>query len=313
MRGGRGYAAGLALAGVGAGGAAALVWRRRRRGRGLPPVLDGGPLLIAHRGGSALAPENTLEAFEAAVRVWGADMVELDVHATADGHCVVIHDDTVDRTTDGRGRVAEMTLAELHALDAGYRFTPDGGRTTPFRGRGVRIPTIEEVLAALPETPLTVEVKAAAAQAPLLRAIRAAGAEERVVLAGARAADRSLFGAYPGAVSASEDQMRRLYVLHRLRLSWAWVPAVDVVQVPETWEGRRIVTPRLVWELARHGIPVHVWTVDEVADMERLLEWGVDGIVTDRPDRLAEVLVRRAGRAPAPGLRGRVAAEPGGG
>src|SRR5687768_14873397 len=108
------------------------------------PVLRKTPMLVAHRGGAGLKPENTLAAFLDADALWQADMIELDVHATADGHCVVIHDPTVDRTTNGSGAVAAMTLAELQSLDAGYRFTADGGRSFPMRGQGIRVPTIED-------------------------------------------------------------------------------------------------------------------------------------------------------------------------
>ena len=113
------------------------------------PVLAGSPLLIAHRGGAGHQPENTLAAFLDADARWKADMIELDVHETADGHCVVIHDSTVDRTTNGTGPVAAMTLAELQTLDAAYQFTPDGGRTYPLRGQRIHVPTIEMVSPAM--------------------------------------------------------------------------------------------------------------------------------------------------------------------
>lgn len=276
-----------------------------RGGRGRPPhpAVAQRPQFIAHRGGAGLYPENTLYAFRRAVEDWAVDAIELDVHATADGHCVVIHDPTVDRTTDGTGRVAELTLAELQRLDAGHRFTPDGGQTFPYRGQGLRIPTIDEVLAAVPpDVALIAEVKAGAAQAPLFEAVRRAGAEQRVIAAGMRDADRDLFPQYTGPVSASVEQLRRFIILYRLRLWRLWRPPVDVVQMPEYWGDRRVLTPGLVDALHAFGLPVHIWTVDEVADMERLLDWGVDGILTDRPDRLAAVLVERAGRRPPPAL-----------
>lgn len=261
------------------------------------PVLAGAPLLIAHRGGSALAPENTLAAFRNGADVWGADMTELDVHASADGHCVVIHDPTVDRTTDGVGAVAELTLAELQKLDAGYRFTADGGATFPFRGRGVNIPTIDEVLSALPRMRFIVEVKTGAAQTPLFAAIRRLDARDRVIVAGMYERDRTLFSEFRGAVSASGEELRRFYRRHRLGLGRFFPPRADVVQVPEVWEGRRIVTRRFVADLAARGIPVHVWTVDDPDDMRRLLDWGVEGVLTDRPDVLGRVLHEKCGRA----------------
>lgn len=264
------------------------------------PILAGAPLLIAHRGGSGLAPENTLAAFRQAVDDWDADMIELDVHATADGECVVIHDPTVDRTTDGTGRVATMTLAELRRLDAGYRFTPDQGKTYPFRGRGVRIPTIDEVLEALPGIRLTVELKVGAAQAPLFEAIRRHGAEDRVIVAAEHESSRTLFGGFRGPSSASSRQVLHFYILHRLGLSRFWRPPVVAVQIPEKWKGRQLLTPRLVRAFHGRGMAVHIWTVNEVDAMARLLDWGVDGIVTDRPDRLADLLTARGSRPPAP-------------
>ena len=266
-------------------------------------VLAGSPLLIAHRGGSALKPENTLAAFLDADALWKADMIELDVHATADGHCVVIHDPTVDRTTNGTGAVAAMTLAELQALDAGYRFSQDGGRTFPLRGQGVHVPTIEEVFAALPAMRFTVEVKTPAAQSPLFRAITEYRATERVVAAGERNAFRTLFHAYRGAISASLEQALPFYVMHRMRLGTLAPMRADVLQIPEYYRGRRMLTPRLVRDLHARGVLLHVWTVNEAADMHRLLDWGVDGLITDQLDRAASILNERAGRPLPPALR----------
>lgn len=267
------------------------------------PALGTPPLLIAHRGGAGLAPENTLAAFESAAHDWAADMIELDVRAAADGTCVVIHDPTVDRTTDGSGEVAGLTWAELERLDAGYRFSPDGGRTFPFRGRGIRIPRFAEVLAALPAMRFTVEVKIGTAQAGLFAAIARHGAERRVVAGGMHDADRTAFASFPGALSASSEQVRRFYVAHRLHLAGLVRMPAHVVQLCETWEGRRLLTPRLVRELHRQGVDVHVWTVNDEADMHRLLGWGVDGIISDFPDRIARVLHERTGRPLPPALR----------
>jgi glycerophosphoryl diester phosphodiesterase len=265
-------------------------------------VLAGSPLLIAHRGGAALAPENTLAAFLNAANTWGADMIELDVHASLDGHCIVTHDPTVDRTTDGTGAVAAMRLAQLRELDAGCRFTRDGGASFPFRGRDIVIPTIEEVFEALPAMRFTVEVKVGAAQAPLFAAISRFGANTRVIAAGMYDRDRTQFSDYRGAVSGSTEEVRRFYVRHRIGLGRLFPPRADVVQLPEEWEGRRVLTPRLVRDLRARHIPVHVWTVDDPADMRRLLSWGVAGIITDRPDVLGRVLHEFAGRPLAPGF-----------
>lgn len=277
----------------------------RARGLTLDPahsVLRGGPLLIGHRGAAGLVPENTMASFRDAVERWEVDMIELDVRASADDHCVVIHDATVDRTTDGTGPVAERTLAELRELDAGYRFQDENGEY-PFRGQGLRIPTIEEVLEGLPDTPLTAEVKIGTAQAPLFDALRRFDAAERVVVAGMDHRDRSMFGDYTGARSGSTRDVRLFYTLHRLFAGRAWRGSCEVFQVPERHGRMRLLTPRFIRDAARHGVPVHVWTVNDPATMERLLDWGVDALITDRPDLAARVLAERTGRPLPPGLR----------
>jgi len=264
------------------------------------PAVAVSPMLVAHRGGAGLAPENTLAAFTRAVDLWSADMIELDVRATSDGHCVVIHDDTVDRTTNGSGAVGSMTLARLRELDAGYRFSR-GRDTFPFRDCGVVIPTIEDVLEALPHTPLTVEVKTGAAQRPLFAAIDRFGAADRVVAAGMYDRDRTLFEAYRGPTSASSEQLRAFYRFHALKLGRLWRLRADVVQVPEFHDSHRIVTQRLVRDLHAQGVKIHVWTVNVESDMLRLLDWGVDGLVTDRPDTAVRVMHRHSGRPLPPG------------
>jgi glycerophosphoryl diester phosphodiesterase len=262
--------------------------------------MAGAPLLIAHRGGSLLAPENTLLAFERAVHWWGADMLELDVHPTWDGDVVVFHDDTLDRTTDGAGRVADRTLRELRELDAGYRFTPDAGRTFPFRGREIRIPTLREVFERLPGVRVNIEIKDGAAQEAVWEAVTATGAHDRVLFAAGSSRNRARLRNYPIPTSAGKEELWPFYLQQKLGLS-VYTPAVDALQIPDEWQGRRVASPGFVREAHRRNLPVHVWTVDEVADMHRLLDWGVDGIMTDRPDRLAAVLNERVGRPLPPG------------
>ena len=220
---------------------------------------------------------------------------------TADDEVVVIHDATVDRTTDGTGPLAGLRLAEVRALDAGFRFTPDGGRTFPFRGRGVRIRTLEELLLAFPGARVNVEIKDARAQRRTRETVHDLDAARRVLIAAGHRANRSLFGAYPGPTSASGEEMKAFYLLHLVHATRFWRPPVDAFQMPERFGGRRVLTPRLLREVHARNVAVHVWTVDEEADMRRLLEWGVDGIVTDRPDRLARVLHDMFGRPLPPG------------
>jgi len=268
---------------------------RRRPGH---PYLAGAPLLIAHRGGAQLAPENTLLAFERALSWWEADVLELDVQPSREGEAVVLHDPTLERTTDGQGEVRRLPLSELRRVDAGYRFTPGGG-DFPFRGRGVGIPTLAEVLDAFPRARVNVEIKDAACAPAVLRAIERAGARNRVLVAAGLRRNR-LAGYRPS--SAAREHVRLYVALHHLRLARLLPPRVDAFQIPEQSEGRRWLTPRMVAELRQMNLPVHVWTVNREEDMERLLEWGVDGIITDRPDRLARLLHRRGGRPLPPGV-----------
>ncbi|MBW3628479.1 MAG: glycerophosphodiester phosphodiesterase [Gemmatimonadetes bacterium] len=265
------------------------------------PYLAGAPLVMAHRGGSALAPENTLLAFRQAVEWWSSDILELDVHPTRDGEVVVIHDATLDRTTDSKGTVAKLSLAQVQRADAGHCFSPDRGRSYPYRGVGVRVPTLEELLRALPGMRLNVEIKDGRAQRRVWEVVHAAGAVGRVLIAAGKGAHRAKFARYAGPVSASGTELRSFYLAHRLRLAHRARPSVDAFQMPERYGGRRVLSPRLIAEAHARNVAVHVWTVNELTDMRRLLDWGVDGIVTDRPDRLAAELHRRSGRPLPPG------------
>ena len=271
---------------------------RPRPGR---PYMAGAPLFFAHRGGAKLAPENTMTAFRAAVERWDVDVLEMDVHATSDGELVVIHDETVDRTTDGDGAVRDLTLRDLQALDAGYRFVGLEG-VHSFRGRGVAVPRFLDVLEAFPGVRMNVDAKGRGTTAPLIEAVRGAGATDRVLLASVGEAGRADRHGYRGPTSASRRQIRLFYGLHRLPRGGPYTPRSDALQIPYRWEGRQVTTPRLLHEAWRRNLPVHVWTIDDPEVMRTLLAWGVDGIQTDRPDLLAGVLSREAGRAPPPGL-----------
>ena len=265
------------------------------------PYMAGAPLLFAHRGGAGLAPENTLEAFGGAVHRWRADVLEMDVRMTRDGKLVVVHDATVDRTTEGTGPVRGFLLPEVQELDAGYRFADLEGEFS-FRGRGVRIPTFEEVLETFPHTRMNVDAKDSDAAPRLIRLVERHGARERVLLASAEEMGRADRLGYRGPVSATERQIRLFYLSHHLPLGGPYTPATDALQVPFRWQGRQVTTPRLIREAHRRNLPVHVWTVDDPEVMRLLLAWGADGIQTDRPDLLARVLSEEAGRPPAPGF-----------
>ena len=263
-----------------------------------PYVTHERPLFFAHRGGSLLAPENTLAAFERGVAC-GADALELDIQTTRDGEIVVIHDPRMDRTTEGTGPVASYTLEELRRLDAGYRFTPDGGRTFPFRGQGITIPTLREVFERFPDQRVNIDLKESseARERRLWELIQDLGVEERTLVASgdihaAIVRFRQLVGGRV-ATSASGAEIRT-FVLTALCRGTRWLrPAYDALQVPETYRGVRIVSPRFIRLAHGFGLDVHVWTVDDAPTMRKLLDWGADGVMTDRPDVLAVVMGER--------------------
>ena len=271
----------------------------RRPGR---TYLAGAPMLVAHRGGAKLAPENTMPAFRAAVDAWGADMLELDVRLSRDGVVVVIHDETVDRTSDGTGPVGAYSLAELQGFDAGYRFVDVRGEHS-FRGAGVTFPTFEDVLTAFPGMRLNVEAKEPQVAGPLVDLIRRHDAQHRALVAAEFERSRRSVRGYKGPWGASRHHVFLFWLLNRLPGGSPYTPGADVLQVPMVWKRLRIVTPDLVRRAHERNLPVQVWTVDDPDEMRELLAMGVDGIQTDRPDLLAAVLTEVAGRPRARGLR----------
>ena len=274
-----------------AGALAAVALRRRARPR---PRDDDWPANFAHRGASARAPENTPAAFRLAAE-GGAGGLETDVHMMRDGHLVAIHDETVDRTTDGSGIVREMTLAEVKGLDAGFRFTPDGGATYPYRGRGARVPELREVFREFPGLAVNIDIKEGqrGIERAVLRVIEEEGAGDRALVVSEWAAVISRFRRLAGGrvrTGASRREILLFHSLSTLRLERLLRPSYDALQVPAYHRGREVVTGRFVEAARRIGVRVDVWTVDEPAEMRRLLDLGVDVIMTNRPEALAEVL-----------------------
>ncbi len=245
--------------------------------------------VIAHRGESAHAPENTMAAFERAVRL-GADALEFDVRLSADGVAVVHHDPTLERTTSGAGPVSARTVAELRALDAGARFTRDGGRSFPFRGTGVRVPTLDEVLGAWPATPVLIEIKVAEASAEVRRVLDRHAAVGRAVVASFVDAAVAPFRGSPYATGAARGDVARL--LAASLLGAAVRPPYQLASVPPTYNGLPLPLGRFARSLRPAGVPVHVWTVDRPDEARAMWGVGVTGIVTNDP---AAILAARGG------------------
>jgi glycerophosphoryl diester phosphodiesterase len=242
--------------------------------------LDGPtPLAFAHRGGAASAPENTMAAFERAVAA-GYRYLETDVHATADGKVVVFHDRTLTRMTGRPGRIGELPWSVVRAARV---------------AGSERIPLLEELIGAWPDTRLNIDVKADTAVEPLLEVVRRTGALDRVCIGAF--SDWRLRRVRAGLGSAVCTSMGPREVLRLRRASWVGraeggVPGVQVVQVPIRF-GLTFVDERFVGHAHRLGMQVHVWTIDDPAVMNRLLDLGVDGIMTDRLDTLREVYCQR--------------------
>ncbi|CAN5243570.1 glycerophosphodiester phosphodiesterase [soil metagenome] len=251
------------------------------------------PLVFAHRGGGGLFPENTLEAFKYAANM-GVDVLELDIHSTSDGTLVVMHDGSVDRTTDGNGRVSEMTLAEVKKLDAGFQFTPDGGQTFPFRGKGITIPTLQEIFDAFPEMTFNVEPKQAepSVTKPLCEMIRTHNMTEKVIVGSFRQAAIDEFRAECAevATSGTPSEVSEFLALYKVGLGESYSPPMQVLQIPEKVGSLQVVSKGFIETARKLNLQVHVWTINQTDDMQRLIETGVDGIMTDYPDRMLDLI-----------------------
>ncbi len=248
-------------------------------------------IIVAHRGASARAPENTMEAFKLGIEA-GADAIELDVHLTADGQLAVIHDDTLDRTTDRSGRIAELTMEEIRRADAGARFAPLGDAVSPFAGRDLRVPTLPEVLDWLPDTSgLVIEIKARAAADAVVEAVASHSARTDGRLS---------------AISFDEGAIDRIHELDPdLRTGYLVAPG-QPIDPALTWAAGRGHAGVHPWEgdlgddplplLAQAktlGLEVGCYVVNDPVRMRFLSDTGLWGFVTDVPDVAVEALGRR--------------------
>lgn len=261
---------------------------------GLP---DRRPLVIGHAddSGLGLVPGNTLAHLERMAEL-GVDVLDVDLHLSSDGQVVLIHDGAVDRTTNGSGQVSDMTLAELQALDAGYRWTTDGGITYPFRGQGYQIATLADALDRFPDWPMVMEIKQetpSMAQA-LCQVLRDHDATRRVIVPSSREQALAHFRvACPEvATAAGTNEVTWSVGLSMLGLGGVISPAYAAAQVPLSSSGIPVVTPGWISAMHSRGVNVDVWTIDDPAEMQRLIDLGVDAIFTNRPDLLLKLLGR---------------------
>ncbi|MBI3800056.1 MAG: glycerophosphodiester phosphodiesterase [Deltaproteobacteria bacterium] len=253
------------------------------------------PRLFAHRGASGEAPENTLVAFRRGVEA-GVSYAELDVHTTRDGQVVVTHDETLERTTNGKGKVQEHTLAELQQLDAGYWFSADGGQQFPFRAVGVRIPTLAEVLREFPQLQFTVEIKQVEPpiEEQVIAVVRDYGRAADVILASEHDLVISRVRTLASDIATSFAVGEVTDFIQRVSTGQLadYHPAGLALQIPPKFHEIPLVTPETVAAAHTVGLEIHVWTINEPQEMARLLDLGVDGIMSDFPGRLREVVQR---------------------
>ncbi len=252
------------------------------------------PIAMAHRGSSLLWPENTMTAFQGAVDL-GFRYLETDLHATADGILVCVHDDTLERTTDATGPVTQRTFAELRRLDAGFRHAPVQG--FPHRGTGVTIPSLEEVVTAFPDALFTLDLKQSGIEGLLAAFIERFALHDRVIVGSFKDLRLARFRRLVGrsvATSSGPWETRALWSASRLGVSLAI--RADALQVPVFHGRTRVVDARFVDAAHQAGKQVHVWTVNEPDEMRSLLDLGVDALISDRVDILPQVLEDHAGK-----------------
>ena len=254
------------------------------------------PLVIAHQGGDGLWPGDTLYAFEKAVEI-GADVLEMDAHITRDGQIVLMHDEEVDRTSEGTGPIEKLTTVELKQLDAAYKWSNDGGKTFPYRGQGIEIPTLEEVFERFPQMRYVIEIKLTQKpiDKPLCELLRTYTMQDRVIIASFHdeAMENFRKTCPEVATSASRTEVRNFVLLGKVLLSGFIAPTYQSIQPPfDPKESMNIpiMTERFIREAHVKNIKVEPWTVDDPELMRQYIEWGVDGIMTDRPDLMIEVL-----------------------
>jgi glycerophosphoryl diester phosphodiesterase len=252
------------------------------------------PLVFAHQGGEGLRPENTLIAFRHSLEI-GADVLDTDVHMSKDGALVLVHDETVDRTSDGGGAVRDLTLSELRELDFGYNFTTDGGTTFPYRGTGQGILTVEEFFSEFAGTRFGIEIKKTTTEAAreLCTTIQSFNYEDRVLVSSSGQENMDAFReSCPSvATSATTGEATRFYIFQFIRLSGLYSPPFDSLQVPEYQDGTHILTDSFVGAARSRNLPIIPWTINETEDFERIIDdFDVDGINTNYPDRLVDYL-----------------------
>lgn len=258
----------------------------------------GRPIVLAHRGGSRLAPEHTMIAFEKAHSL-GVDGFEIDIRLTKDEEIVVFHDESVDRTSDGTGSIKDYTLQELKQLNFGYHFEDLDGQF-PYKEEKVEIVSLRELFEAFPNLYINIDIKdhpdtyeGSLMPSKLWRLIEEFEAQNRIVITSfySEQVDRfNLYAQNQVALGAGENDVRKAFTAFTSQFGHLYHPKVDVFQIPVKHGMVSLDSPRFIAFLAKLNIPVHYWTIDDEDTMKSLVENGAKGIITDRPDIAVSVL-----------------------
>ena len=256
-----------------------------------PYFSDSPPLAIAHRGSRLLWPENTLVAFQGAIDL-GYRYMETDLHMTSDGVLVAFHDDTLERITDGSGSVSSVSWDELSRLDAAYNFAPHEG--FPRRGSGITVPRLDELMGTFPGVRLTLDLKQEGLEDALADFLSQGGLEDQVIVGSFSGRRLARFRrASSGRVATSAGPAETLALWTAARVGRSLRTRADALQIPEEFAFVNLPDGKLLEAAGAAGLQVHVWTVNDPAQMSRLLDSGVHGIITDRPDTLKQLLQER--------------------
>lgn len=250
-------------------------------------------LNIAHRGGLGLSPENTIFSFNKAVAS-GADILEMDIHSTSDSILVLLHDNKLNRTTNGKGYVWDFTIESIKELNAGFYWTKDDSITFPFRESGIEIPTLEEVFINFKDYKLNIEIKHHEAHVAknLCHLIQKYDMQSNVLVGSFN--DKILLEFRKDcpsvATSSARDETKLFYGLNYLYLDYFYSPNLDIFQLPEYFRDTYVLSENFIKSSQNKNIPIFVWTINDSNEMKRFIDLGINGIITDYPDRLSEVL-----------------------
>jgi glycerophosphoryl diester phosphodiesterase len=267
------------------------------RDRNNPLISKKRPLIMAHRGNQTSAPENTLPALQNAVNL-KIDVIETDIHITKDKEIVLFHDDKLDRTTNLKGFIIDFNLGELKEADLGYHFSLDSGKTFPFRGKGLCVISLREAFEEFPNIKFNLDIKNTEPEVPkfLAKLITKYNRTQSVIVGSFHHNQIQRFRKLlpTAATSASPPEVKKFLIFNKLRIAKILIPQYLAFQVPIIHNDTKIITNNFVKKAHAKNIAVHVWTINNRDDMEWLIDINIDGIFTDKPEILIELLKLRS-------------------